>query len=361
MKGKHRRRRQHRYVALKCAAFAAAGAVVGIAVPALPATQSTSVVTIQPGADLRVICSNGSGGYDWLKQVPHYGVEGDNHCESTGPSSSTTTTTTAGGAGATLHYTANGNFSGSTYEPGALGFNVADVSSNSATEALPAGVKGLEWIGQCSGATASFDATVNAFKGDAKVFGFYLMDEPTPSSCPAANLKAESDYIHANLPGTKTFIVEQDLNSTADPNYYDGYGPANSGVDLYGIDPYPCRTENPSSAPCSFNWINLAVAQAESTASGTNYYGETGPDPGIPAADIVPVFQAFGGGSWQDDGGGSYQLPTAAQEQQIMATWDSLVPSPVFDYAYSWGVQQSDTALSDAPASLQQVFGAHNS
>ena len=33
---------------------------------------------------------------------------------------------------------------------------------------------------------------------------------------------------------------------------------------------------------------------------------------------------------------------------------------PGFDYAYSWGTQNGDTALSDAPASLRQVFAASN-
>jgi hypothetical protein len=73
----------------------------------------------------------------------------------------------------------------------------------------------------------------------------------------------------------------------------------------------------------------------------------------------VPVYQAFGGGSFVDDGGGSYQLPTAAQESEILSTWGSLVPTPVFDFVYSWGVQDGDQALSGSPA-LQSIFLAHN-
>jgi hypothetical protein len=68
----------------------------------------------------------------------------------------------------------------------------------------------------------------------------------------------------------------------------------------------------------------------------------------------VPVYQAFGGGGYSD-----WILPTPAQEQQILSTWGSVVPAPAFDYAYSWGVQVGDTALSDDPA-LQAVFAAHN-
>ena len=52
-------------------------------------------------------------------------------------------------------------------------------------------------------------------------------------------------------------------------------------------------------------------------------------------------------------------MPTATQEQQILATWASVAPTPAFDYAYSWGTQSGDTALSNDPA-LQAVFAAHN-
>src|SRR5207253_3026636 len=71
-------------------------------------------------------------------------------------------------------------------------------------------------------------------------------------------------------------------------------------------------------------------------------------------SQIVPVYQAFGGGGYS-----AWILPTATQEQQILSTWGALVPNPAFDYAYSWGVQSSDTALENTP-SLQSVFAAHN-
>jgi hypothetical protein len=196
-----------------------------------------------------------------------------------------------------------------------------------------------------AGATSSFQSAISSFIGDAKVFGFYLMDEPDPSSCSAANLKSESDWIHANDPGTKTFIMEQDLSSSNHPTYQGGYNPDNSDVDLYGLDPYPCRSENPATAPCAYSWLGLAVTAAEAAR--------------IPLADIVPVYQAFGGGSFVDDGGGSYQLPTAPQESEILSTWRSLVPTPVFDYVYSWGAQNGDQALSGS-AALQSIFAAQN-
>ena len=246
--------------------------------------------------------------------------------------------TSGSGPQTSEHYTPNDNFSGSTYVPGADGFNLADVSSNSATTALPPGVKGLEYIGSCAGATASFQTTIANFVGDAKVFGFYLMDEPHLNSCPPANLKAEADWIHSNDPGTKTFIVvENATTNAAKPSYVHTYNPANTDVDLFGLVSYPCLK---GASRCAYSWIPSTVAAAERA--------------GIPLADIVPIYQVFG--AYDAD---QWILPTAQQESEILSVWGSCVPTPAFDYAYSWGVQLGDQALSGSP-SLQSIFLAHN-
>jgi hypothetical protein len=254
-----------------------------------------------------------------------------------------TTTTLVGGSGLVtgLHYAPNNNFDSSgNYSPGTAGFNLADVSSVSELTSLSSGVKGLVWIGLCDGANSQFIDAVQPFTG--KAFGFYLMDEPDPTGCTATNLMAESDWIHANVPGAKTFIVLMNGNTSTSPTYANTYNPSNSHIDLYGLDPYPCRTEV---GGCDYGMIPSAVAAAEAA--------------GIPVGSIVPVYQAFGGGRWVDDGGGKYTLPTSSQEQQILSTWAPLVPNPVFDYAYSWGTQNSDEALEGSPT-LQAVFSAHN-
>ena len=235
-----------------------------------------------------------------------------------------------------LHYTPNGNLVNGQYAPGADGFNLADISSASELSELPSGVKALVWLGMTGGVTASFQAAVESFAGNSQVYGFYLADEPSPSAITAANLKAESDWIHANYPGAKTFIVEENASGNLTPQYY--YTPANTDADLFGLDPYPVQTNVPNDY--DLNIIPLAVQAAESI--------------GIPQKDLVPVYQAFGGGSYT-----TYILPTAAQEQQILSEWGSVLPNPAFDYAYSWGVQDGDSALSGDPA-LQQVFAAHN-
>lgn len=238
-----------------------------------------------------------------------------------------------------LHYAPNGNIgSNGSYLPGADGFNMADISDVDTLNSLPAGVKGLVWVGLCNGADAAFTATVRPFIGNAKLFGFYLMDEPDPTGqyaplCPAANLKAEADWIHANVPGAETFIVLMNMGSPTNPTYANTYNSANTDIDLFGLDPYPCR---PQFNGCNYGVIAAGVRAAEAS--------------GIMASQIVPVYQAFGGGGYT-----SYTMPTTAEETQLLSTWASLIPSAVFDYAYSWGVQDSDQALSTSPA-LQAVF-----
>lgn len=244
-----------------------------------------------------------------------------------------------------LHYTPNGNFSQSgRYLPGADGFNLADVSgyAKKQLDGLPGGVRGLVWLGDCGGATAAFRSTVDAFAGDPKLFGFYVMDEPTPSTCPARNLLAEDDWIHAHVPGAKTFAILENLGRETRPTFAGTYTPKDSGLDLIGIDPYPVRSE--LSGP-GYAEIAAYVRSAEAI--------------GWPESSIVPVYQTFGGGRYFDDANGYWVLPTAAQERQMLARWAAVVPRPQFDYAYSWGSQNADTALGQSPA-LQAVFAQKN-
>lgn len=247
-----------------------------------------------------------------------------------------------------LHYTPNANFDANgAYTPAEDGFDLADVSAPTMLSKLPSGVKALAFIGTCKGADSGFRAAINAYKGGPDLFGFYLMDDPDPTGktgprCTASNLKAESDYVHATLPGTKTFILEMNLSTSKKPSFAGGYTPANSHVDLFGIDPYPCRTELRG---CDYDMIHRYVTAAERF--------------GIPQADIVPVYQTFGLGGWIDDGGGKYAAPSAAQLERSLDVWQDLVPRPVFDYAYSWGAQKGDQALSALPI-VQVAMWLHN-
>ena len=239
-----------------------------------------------------------------------------------------------------LHYAPNSNFGpAGEYLPGADGFNLVDIDiySKSQLDSLPAGLRGLVYIGTCDGATASFQSAVDVYAGDPRLFGFYVVDEPLPWKCLAANLLAENNWIHAHVPEAKTFAILENLGPQIAPTYAGSYTPGDSGLDLIGIDPYPVRSAVLSP---DFGEIGRYVRAAEAH--------------GWPRASIVPVYQAFGGGGYSN-----WVLPTAAQERRMLAAWAAVVPAPKFDYAYSWGPQLGDRALSQSPA-LQAVFAAKN-
>ncbi|MER9543917.1 calcium-binding protein, partial [Mesorhizobium sp. M0437] len=113
-------------------------------------------------------------------------------------------------------------------------------------------------------------------------------------------------------------------------------------IDYFGIDPYPVRTGTDT---VDYDMIDRAVAAAVKS--------------GIPISNIVPVYQAFGGGNWETSDGGRQVMPTAEQMQIMIDHWAKLVPSPAFDYTYKWGTQNGDTALESSPE-LQAVFREHN-
>ncbi|MBZ9759473.1 hypothetical protein LB553_01040 [Mesorhizobium sp. CA8] len=239
----------------------------------------------------------------------------------------------------TLRYTSGG--AGSAIA--AAGFNVADVSYVSALNELPAGMLGLVYLGEKSGATDAFKAKVKPFIGNPKLYGFFLCDEPDARYVPASLLKAESDYIHTTCPGAKTFISMNNMGSVASPSFMNTYNPANTGIDLYGIGAYPIKAKTLSNP--DYAMIDRMVAAALAS--------------GIPLSAIVPEYQAFGGGNWISSTGDAFVVPTVAQMQTMLDRWAKLVPSPQLEYCYKWSSQNGDTALGTLPE-LQKVFLAHN-
>lgn len=240
-----------------------------------------------------------------------------------------------------LHYAANGNFADDGYnaagDPGSDGFNLADVSSVSQADTLPSGVQGLIYLGGENGLSSSIEHTIQSAANDPKVYGFYVADEPSDAAL--GNVKAVDDYIAANAPAKMSFIVAENDASPAQPVY--AATPANTDADLVGLDPYPVR-------PQFTGGIDLSVIDAGVHAAEAA---------GWSLAQIVPVYQAFGGGGY--GGADGWTLPSAIQERQILAEWANLTPAPAFDYAYSWGTQDGDEALANSP-DLRQVFAAHN-
>jgi len=284
-------------------------------------------------------------------------------------------TTTSNTSTVTLH--AAFNTQGDVAELIKLGFNLIDVTGNKTDpastlafiDALPEGTQVLVWLGNMGNAPkgqncpppgfndAEFKAQVDILANDPKVFGYNLADEPHPSVCPdAANaIKDRSDYIHTHAPGQKTYITILDGSNMCPDGEgceYSALRPEMTHVDLFGLDPYPCHFDSfGQPVTCDISKISQRVQFAT-----TN---------GIPISAIVPVFHAFGQEGRLDGKTIYYRTPTTTEFQDMLNLWDSLVPNPVFDFAYTWGIQ---CTTSTCPASqslknhpeLQLLIKQHN-
>jgi hypothetical protein len=274
----------------------------------------------------------------------------------------------------TLHYTTNTGTSVSA--AAADGYNVFDVAGSTSNPAgvattvnsLPAGTQALVWVGNLDNApvgsacpvpgftTAQFQAQINALAGNAKVFGYYVSDEPHPSVCPSAvsDIAARADYIHAHTT-QKAFIVVLDGSNLCGANLgceYQALAPANTHVDLVGLDPYPCHyTSTGTAVPCDTSQITTKVNTAITK--------------GIPVSAIVPTFQTFGQEGRSDGKTVFYRTPTTSEMTAMLNAWHAVVPNPVMDYSYTYGVQCSVSscpapqALANHPE-LASLLKAHN-
>lgn len=243
------------------------------------------------------------------------------------PSTAATTTT--------KHYIANeeGQYSTTT----GLGYNVHDVSSQSALNELPAGTQGLYWtgLGRCptTPLPLSFKNFVRANATNDKLYGYFISDEPQNATINGVNcvagLKAEVGFVHRNAPGKQTMIV------LSQPSVYATFNTPNTGVNLIGLDPYPC---NNNINGCDFTKVTSKVNSALAA--------------GIKRWRIVPVFELFGDSY--------YKFPTDSELNQLLATWHSVVPNPKLDYSYTWGCQSSLTDCLSTHSSAQTIMSAHN-
>jgi hypothetical protein len=269
----------------------------------------------------------------------------------------------------TLHYTANIGTDQAT--AASLGFNLFDIGPTKASiDALPNGVRAVVWVGNLDNAPigsacpapgltfAQFQAVVDNLKNDPKVFAYYLSDEPHPAVCPnaASDIMARADYIHANAPNQKSFIVVLDGSNVCSGTLgceYDALKPANTHVDYIGLDPYPCHyaADGVTAVPCDISAITSKVQLAISK--------------GIPASSIVPTFQTFGQAGRIDGKTIYYRMPTTTEMTDMFTAWHSLVPNPAFDYAYSFGVQCTSTSCPASQAvinhpEIQTLVQQHN-
>ena len=237
-----------------------------------------------------------------------------------------------------LHYTAGSDTSAFTE----CGFTLADVNADAAAlDGLPAGVLGLVWVGDNpeEGASDAWKASVSSVCAHPKTWGYYIADEPLPT-LPIAALRARATYVHSACPHAETFIVLDNDGTDAQPEFR--FTPANTGISLFGIDPYPFKADI----------VNLTIIN-------TSVYGAI--DVGIPKEKLVPVYQAFGGGNQPScPTGGCWVMPSVSQSEAMLQVWDSLLPAPVFDMVYAWGVQLNDTSLKIGSSALRSLYAMRN-
>lgn len=235
-----------------------------------------------------------------------------------------------------------------------IGFNLADVSSVAALDALPDGTKGILWMRNYNNALCSWQTSdevaagiVRAVRGNPKFSGIYFIaDTPHPSVCPQApqQIAERTALIHQNDPDGRSFIaVSGGFKFPAE------FAQLANAADLIGVVVYPCNTKKPR---CEMDKIAERVERARSA--------------GIPIERLVPVFQAFGQTcsvaerKW-------YRLPTEEEMIEILAIWDELLPPQTrpFDMTYSWGeqTQHACPSLSTADGSdypdLQTLYARY--
>lgn len=261
-----------------------------------------------------------SGSYDW-RFVPVAGEtftdSGSGNCSGAAPSPGTTSSSAPRYR---YIYFSDSDQAGAA----ANGWNLLDVGSKDSADALPAGTKGLVWLGDyapnCTWemSVADLTAEVTSAIGDAKVAGYFFSDEPDPN-CPNVDIehKARSDLIHSLDPNKFTVMVA-DMNSGQDS--LDQIPLWKGAADYIGLDPYPCR---PGEA-CRYSWIREVIAAAD--AAGLRYWG---------------VAQAFNDDNWR--------WPTPAEEGRMLTMWALSKQRGYMTFAWTW----NDNDLTSQPALLR--------
>lgn len=233
----------------------------------------------------------------------------------------------------------------------ALGYDLVDVKADPALVAgVPEGMQALLWVGNftCGDFELGWDdftRAVHRYGQDPKVYGWYLSDEPNPGDCPkiAQEIRRRAEYVERHAPRQISFISLTDWPMKP-------LAPKRVGVDLVGLDPYPCKGSSKTREHCDIGAIDRMVRMADAA--------------GIPRDRIAPVLQTFGQSCSQGDR--KYWLPTQAQFRKILARWDRLAPRPPLEISYSWGRQDewACPSLSDAYGGdhpdLQSLIKARN-
>src|SRR3989442_2375243 len=175
------------------------------------------------------------------------------------------------------------------------GWNLLDVSSQASADQLPGRTRGMMYMEDYDNSTCDWEvsapeltAKVAAMAGDPKVAGYYFSDEPDPYACPSApgQHRARSQLIHSLDPGKMTVMT---MDSNSGQASLDQTPLWVGAADYVGLDPYPCRQNE----PCNFGWIDAIIEAAD--RAGLSYWG---------------VVQAFADSTWR--------WPTAREERHML-------------------------------------------
>jgi hypothetical protein len=198
------------------------------------------------------------------------------------------------------------------------GWNLLDVGSKSTADALPAGAKGLVWVGDYDNDTCTWEvpnaelrADVKKAIGDRKVYGYFFSDEPNPYECKDAPTqhRRRSHLIHSIDPHKRTVIVldSNGFSGQASKDALEQLPLWKGAANYIGLDPYPCY----AGESCDFSWIQRTIRAAN--AARINYWG---------------VAQAFEGDSWR--------WPTPAEEGRMLTQWARSKQSGYMTFAWDW-------------------------
>lgn len=215
----------------------------------------------------------------------------------------------------------------------ALGFNLLDVSSKRAADALPAGTRGLVWVGDYDNSTCSWEVSdstlgsrVSAGVGDPKIAGYFISDEPDPFACPDApsQHRARTQLIHSLDPATFVVVV---VDSNSGEQTLDQIPLWAGTADYIGLDPYPCY----QGEPCDYGWIDSVIAAADS--ANLDYWG---------------VVQAFDDATWR--------WPTADELNHMLGQWAASRETGYMTFAWTWNGNTLDSQPT-LESALQQFNG----
>jgi hypothetical protein len=216
---------------------------------------------------------------------------------------------------------------------GSYGWNLADVGGKSAADALPAGMKGLVWVGDYDNSTCNWqmsDATlttkVKSMVGDPHVFGYFFSDEPYAEKCPSAPAQhAARNALIKSIDPTATTVIVLNANGSAHRATFPLWKTP-THADFIGIDPYPFVKGKAN------DWSLVTKSVQAADTAGFRYWF------------VVQSFENY-----------EYRFPTAAELQTLLGMMGQSRAEGLMTFAWKY----AGFCLCDHP-DLLAVWNTYN-